>query len=195
MLVLLAVACASDAEDPVSSPTPPASVTEADPQPDPTASPETIVTSASPAEPGATAAASASSAADAPPQTTYSPTPTSTTTPSTTTAGPPPTDAPTTSTTSTTTTTLPDDVTVVEVVVREGRVVTENRIDVPLGNRISMRFDSDTRLLVHVHGFDEEVSVEAGVLTVFEFDGNIPGIFEVEDHISHRLLVELQVSS
>ena len=82
----------------------------------------------------------------------------------------------------------------VEVTVREGRVVTEDRIDVPLGNRISMRFDSDTRLLVHVHGFDEEVSVEAGVLTVFEFHGNIPGIFEVEDHISHRLLVELQVS-
>lgn len=112
----------------------------------------------------------------------------------TTTLAPPPTDAPSATATSTTATTLPDDLTVVEVTVREGRVVTDDRIDVPLGNRILMRFDSDARLLVHVHGFDEEVAVEAGVLTVFEFEANIPGIFEVEDHISHRLLVELQVS-
>ena len=70
----------------------------------------------------------------------------------------------------------------------------QDRIEVPLGNRISLRFDSDVRLLVHVHGYDEEFSVEAGVVTVHEFEGDLPGIFEVEDHVSHRLLVELKVS-
>ena len=95
---------------------------------------------------------------------------------------------------STTTTTLPDDLTVVEVTVRDGRAVGENRVDVPLGNRISLRFDSDARLLVHVHGYDEEFSVEAGVVTVHEFEGDLPGIFEVEDHVTHRLLIELKVS-
>ena len=70
----------------------------------------------------------------------------------------------------------------------------EDRVDVPLGNRISLRFDSDARLLVHVHGYDEEFSVEAGVVTVYEFEGDLPGIFEVEDHVTHRLLIELKVS-
>ncbi|MDE0233347.1 MAG: hypothetical protein OXN93_13820 [bacterium] len=100
----------------------------------------------------------------------------------------------TTTTRATTTTTLPDDLTVVEITVREGRAVGEDRVDVPLGDRISLRFDSDTRLLVHIHGYDEEFTVEAGVITVYEFDGDLPGIFEVEDHVSHRLLIELKVS-
>ncbi|MDE0120853.1 MAG: hypothetical protein OXS33_03860 [bacterium] len=94
----------------------------------------------------------------------------------------------------TTTTTLPDDLTVVEITVREGSAVGEDRVEVPLGNRISLRFDSDTRLLVHIHGYDEEFTVESSVFTVYEFVGDLPGIFEVEDHVSHRLLIELKVS-
>ncbi len=96
--------------------------------------------------------------------------------------------------TTTTTTTLPDDLTVVEVVVREGRVVSESRVDVPLGNRISLVFDADVRLLVHIHGYDEEFPVEAGVRTTHEMVGDLPGIFEVEDHVTHRHLLELKVS-
>lgn len=108
---------------------------------------------------------------------------------------PPPTTTSTTAAIPTTTITiLPDDLSVVEVTVRDGRAVGEDRIEVPLGNRISLRFDSDTRLLVHIHGYDDEFTVEAGVITVYEFDGDLPGIFEVEDHVSHRLLVELKVS-
>ena len=91
-------------------------------------------------------------------------------------------------------TTLPENLTIVEVTVRDGRAVGEDRVDVPLGNRISLWFDSDARLLVHVHGYDEEFAVEAGVITVYEFEGELPGIFEVEDHVTHRLLIELKVS-
>lgn len=100
-----------------------------------------------------------------------------------------------TSTTAPLTTTTPiEDLTVVEVVVREGSVVSEERVDVPLNNRIVMQFDTDAPLLVHVHGYDHEFRVEVGVSTPIEFEGNIPGIFEVEDHLTHRLLVELKVS-
>ncbi len=67
-------------------------------------------------------------------------------------------------------------------------------MDVPLGNRILIRFDSDARLLVHIHGYNQEFSVEAGVITTHEFVGDLPGIFEVEDHVSHRLLIELKVA-
>ena len=93
-----------------------------------------------------------------------------------------------------TTSTVPDDLSVVEVTVREGRAVSEGRVEVPLGNRIRLRFDSDTRLLVHIHGYDLEFSVEANVTAAHEFVADLPGIFEVEDHVSHRLLIELQVS-
>lgn len=118
----------------------------------------------------------------------------STTAMATTTMAPPATGASTTTITTSTTTTLPDEVTIVEVTVREGRAVSSDRVDVPLGNRVVMRFDSDARLLVHVHGFDEEFPVEPGVLAVYEFTADIAGIFEVEDHVTHRLLIELQVS-
>ena len=93
-----------------------------------------------------------------------------------------------------TTTTLPDDLTIVEVVIGEGKAISEGRVEVPFGNRILMRFDADARLVVHIHGYDEEFSVEAGVQTVHEFEANLPGIFEVEDHVTHRLLIELKVS-
>ncbi len=99
-----------------------------------------------------------------------------------------------TTTVEATTTTLPDDLTIVEVVIREGKAISEGRVEVPLGNRISMRFDADARLVVHIHGYDEEISVEAGVQTVYEFEANLPGIFEVEDHVTHRLMIELKVS-
>ena len=165
LLLLLAVACTSGAgEDEVSS-TSPGSVTSASPT-------------------SATTLADVTTTTGEPADTT-----------STTVAAPPTTASLSTAVIpSTTTTTLPDDLTVVEVTVRDGRAVGENRVDVPLGNRISLRFDSDARLLVHVHGYDEEFSVEAGVVTVHEFEGDLPGIFEVEDHVTHRLLIELKVS-
>ncbi len=167
------------------------------------ASPESVVTSVTHAESNTTKVPASPSVTVPPTATLSSPVttamPSSTTTldlvittrPATTT----PITSPTTAASSTTTTTFPDDVTVVEVTVRDGRAVGEDRVEVPLGNRISLRFDSDARLLVHVHGYDEEFSVEAGVVTVHEFDGDLPGIFEVEDHVSHRRLIELKVSS
>lgn len=103
----------------------------------------------------------------------------------------------TTTTTPPTTTTaasVPDKETRVDVVVREGQVVSEYRVEVPLGNRVALHFDSDTRLLVHIHGYDHEFRVEIGDTSAYEFEGNLPGIFEVEDHLTHRALFELQVS-
>lgn len=100
----------------------------------------------------------------------------------------------TTAAPSVTTSTAPDDLSVVEVMVREGRAVSDGRVEVPLGSRILLRFDSDTGLLVHIHGYDQEFSVEADATATHELVADLPGIFEVEDHVSHRLLIELKVS-
>lgn len=193
VMLVLVVACAPDAADVSTSSTASINVNEPTDQPAATlanAPSETVVTSAAPSEsttapataaPSTTGALAGTTSTRAAPSTTIGVATTATPT----TQGP---------TTSTTTTTLPDDLTVVEVLVREGRVVSDGRVDVPLGNLISMRFDSDTRLVVHIHGYDEEFSVAEGVLTVHEFRGDLPGIFEVEDHVTHRLLIELKVS-
>jgi len=183
-LLLLAIACTSDDGDSVVSPTMPVSTTEAVALSATTVTtvfPETVVESAvSPESTTTTTVTEIPSTTGPPSDTITSPTATSTTGPTTTTTA--------------STTTLPDDVTVVEVVVREGRVASKDRVDVLLGNRISLVFDSDARLLVHIHGYDEEFAVEAGALTTYEIVGDLPGIFEVEDHVSHRLLLELKVS-
>lgn len=171
LFLLTATACGSDVGG--NTTTPSARVTAADAGADPDAA----VT-----EPGVSATTEPLSP---PPPTS------STTEPATPTKVPPVT---TRSTAAPSPTTPADDLTVVEVVVREGRAITEGRVEVALGNRISMRLDSDARLLVHIHGFDEEFPVEAGVPTVYEFEADIPGIFEVEDHVTHRLLIELMIS-
>ena len=156
--------------------------------------PEVEATASTPGEPPtspSTTAASDATSADASRSTT-----TSTTSPTTTAtvAEPPEATSSTTVAPTVTTSTVPDDLNVVEVTVREGRAVSEGRVEVPLGNRVLLRFDSDTRLLVHVHGYDQEFSVEANVAATHEFVADLPGIFEVEDHVSHRLLIELKVS-
>lgn len=184
LLLLVAVACATETGEKITSSTSAVVTTEANVGPDPSdvsTVPDSVVTAEAPTELSIT---------------TSSPNPLTTTTssPSTTTTGPSTTTTALAITAGPTTTAFSDDLTVVEVVVREGRVVSEDRVDIPLGNGILMRFDSDVRLLVHVHGFNEEFSVEAGVVTAHEFDADLPGIFEVEDHVTHRRLIELKVS-
>lgn len=199
LLLLLVVACAPDTAEVSTSSTAPITVYESTDQPAPTPadSPsETVITSAPHSESTTTLVPTAPATTDYSAATPTTLPAAATTIPLATTAPPPTSQDPTITltTTSTTATALPDDLTVVEVLVREGRVVSEDRVDVPLGNRISLRIDSDARLLVHIHGYDEEFSVAADVLTVYEFQGDLPGIFEVEDHVTHRLLIELKVS-
>ncbi|MEX0826353.1 MAG: hypothetical protein WD184_06350 [Acidimicrobiia bacterium] len=116
--------------------------------------------------------------------------------------------APTTSTaastslTAATTTTLVDDgVTEVEVAYADGSAeVTvdgepeSGRVQVALGTEVRLTVSADVTSEVHVHGYDETADVSPGSPAVIEFTADIPGIFEVELHAGHTLLVELQIS-
>lgn len=112
------------------------------------------------------------------------------------------TDATTSSTTIPSTTTVPDDgVVEVEVSIEGGSVdvavdgVPEaGRVEIPLGSEVRFSVTSDTADEIHIHGYDMTFDVSPGVPAVVEFDADIPGIFEVELHSNHSLLVELQVS-
>lgn len=69
-----------------------------------------------------------------------------------------------------------------------------DRVKVPLGSRVVIRFTSDISDTVHVHGYDVEKAVRAGTTTDIAFVADLQGTFEVETHDSTMVLMQLQVS-
>jgi hypothetical protein len=65
---------------------------------------------------------------------------------------------------------------------------------VPLGQTVVLRLLSDTDQTYHVHGYDLEQTVAAGVEASFEFTADQPGSFEVESHTTDKVLAILQVA-
>lgn len=133
--------------------------------------------------------------ADAPTTTTVAP---STTVAPTTTPVPPPpssTQAPTTTTVPQSTTTTQPPLRTIEVTV--GRDDGPERIDtVALGSPVELSItnpDGDDEF--HLHGYDlgGGVKVPAGETLVVKFVADRAGLFEVESHITHDVLVVLLV--
>lgn len=85
--------------------------------------------------------------------------------------------------------------TVLEVRLAKGSVTPPtDRVKVPLGSRVVIRFTSDISDTVHVHGYDIEQAVRAGTTTDIAFVADLQGTFEVETHDSTMVLMQLQVS-
>ncbi len=82
----------------------------------------------------------------------------------------------------------------IEVTVEAGTVEGGGRVRVPLGDRVKLTVAADVSDEVHVHGYDLAADVAPGALAVFEFLADIPGIFEVELHRAHSLLLDLEVA-
>jgi hypothetical protein len=84
------------------------------------------------------------------------------------------------------------EVTVVEVTVSGGSVSTpQGRVDVEVGAPVRLVVTSDTDDELHVHGVDIEQPLVAGQATVLEFVPTEPGLYDVETHDSHLLLVQI----
>jgi heme/copper-type cytochrome/quinol oxidase subunit 2 len=125
------------------------------------------------------------------------PSSTSTTT-STTVATTVTTSPPTTSTTAPTTTTAPATTTtvgrVIELVVSGGEVTGGGRVQVPLGEEVTLRVTADVADEVHVHGYDLLAPVAPGQPAELAFTADVPGIFEVELESGHQLILLLEVT-
>ncbi len=65
---------------------------------------------------------------------------------------------------------------------------------VKLGQTVVLRLLSDTDQVYHVHGYDLEQKVAAGVEASFEFTADKAGSFEVETHTTDKLLATLKVA-
>jgi hypothetical protein len=66
--------------------------------------------------------------------------------------------------------------------------------NVKLGENVILRLTSDSDEDYHVHGYDLQQKVAAGVEAQFEFKADMAGDFEVESHVTDKVYVVLHVS-
>lgn len=83
------------------------------------------------------------------------------------------------------------------VTVSDGKVTSDqDRVTLTDGQTLAITVTSDVDDELHVHGFDKEAELSAGVPTTLEVtvDSSIgPGIYEVETHESDLLLFQIEV--
>lgn len=68
------------------------------------------------------------------------------------------------------------------------------RISIKAGQPAVLMVTSDTATEIHVHGADRHVQVPANQPTPVDVSQAAPGSYEVEDHASDAVLVQLRVS-
>jgi hypothetical protein len=71
---------------------------------------------------------------------------------------------------------------------------TTGREEVALGEQVVLRIHSDVADEVHVHGYDVQQSLPAGVAVEIPLTATVRGGYEVELHDAGRALFQLRVS-
>jgi hypothetical protein len=67
------------------------------------------------------------------------------------------------------------------------------RVEVGKGSRITLTVTSDVPDELHVHGYDRKATLTPGQPATLEFRADTAGMFEIETHGAHLLLVQLVV--
>lgn len=84
---------------------------------------------------------------------------------------------------------------VIHVALTNGKSVPNGqRVNVKLGQSVTLYVRSDHDDQVHIHGYDHEFDVKSGKPTVWKFHAEIAGRFEIESHSPANLIVTLIVS-
>jgi hypothetical protein len=82
----------------------------------------------------------------------------------------------------------------VTITIAGGRVTPPpGRVEVRRGQTVHLVVTSDRADEAHVHGYDIEVPLAAGVPATIEFTADQTGVFEVETHESDLTLIQLLV--
>lgn len=91
-----------------------------------------------------------------------------------------------------TTVTTPDGL--IEIVLENGEPVGGAvTLEVEVGGLVEFRITSDHDDELHVHGLDHYFELPAGEPVKVSFIAEAPGVFEIEGHHRHLLVVELVV--
>jgi hypothetical protein len=84
-----------------------------------------------------------------------------------------------------------------EIIVQVGvddAVTLGSRVEqVPVGSDVVLRLLSESDEEYHLHGYDLEKRVAAGVEAVFRFTAEATGRFDVESHTSEQILLVIDV--
>ena len=67
------------------------------------------------------------------------------------------------------------------------------QVEVPVGTTLELVVTSDHDDELHVHGFDDEATLKAGVPTTLRLTGTEPGVYEVETHEPALTLLSIAV--
>ena len=67
------------------------------------------------------------------------------------------------------------------------------RVEVGKGGTVRLTVTSDVPDELHVHGYDRRLTLEPGRAATLEFRADLTGLFEIETHGNHLLLVQLVV--
>jgi hypothetical protein len=83
---------------------------------------------------------------------------------------------------------------IVHVGVDDAATVGSRVENVTLGENVILRLTSDSDEEYHIHGYDLDQRVAAGVEAQFEFTADQAGDFEVESHVSDKVYLVLHVA-
>ena len=67
------------------------------------------------------------------------------------------------------------------------------RVEVPLGAEVTLRITAPADDRVHVHGYEIEQDLMAGVPSDIVFDATMAGTYEVESHVTDAVWLDLVV--
>ena len=82
--------------------------------------------------------------------------------------------------------------TTIELTVTDPPAVTR-RVEVPLGAEITLRITTPADDRAHVHGYEIEQDLAAGVPTDIVFDATMAGTYEVESHVTDAVWLDLVI--
>ena len=80
----------------------------------------------------------------------------------------------------------------IEVSIKGGEMDPEE-ISVDQGDTVTLRVSADEPTELHVHGYAVEREIEPGVEAEIDFEADLTGRFEIEDHETEKELGVLQV--
>ena len=80
----------------------------------------------------------------------------------------------------------------IEVSIKDGEMGPEE-ISVDQGDTVTLRVSADEPTELHVHGYDVERELEPGKEAEFDFEADLTGRFEIEDHETEKEIGVLQV--
>jgi hypothetical protein len=75
----------------------------------------------------------------------------------------------------------------------ESGSMSPEEISVNQGDTVTLRVSTDEPTYLHVHGYDVEQEVEPGREAEIDFEADLTGRFEIEDHETENELGVLQV--